>query len=74
MNYLDIVLESSDDQSYSLRSFQGNKIILYFYPKDNTSGCTAEAKDFTSHRSEFKKKGYLIIGVNRDSVNTPPLN
>ena len=70
MNYLDIVLESSDDQSYSLRSFQGEKIILYFYPKDNTAGCTVEAKDFTSLQNEFKKKGYQIIGVSRDSVKS----
>jgi peroxiredoxin Q/BCP len=70
MNYLDIVLKSSDDESYSLRSFQGKKIILYFYPKDNTSGCTVEAKDFTSHKNQFEKKGYLIIGVNRDSVKS----
>ena len=70
MNYLDIKLEASDDSSYSLRDFLGSKVILYFYPKDNTSGCTVEAKDFTSLQSEFLKKGYKIIGVSRDSVKS----
>lgn len=70
MNYLDIKLEASDDSSYSLRNFLGSKVILYFYPKDNTSGCTVEAKDFTSLQSEYLKKGYKIIGVSRDSVKS----
>ena len=70
MNYLDIKLEASDDASYSLRDFLGSKVILYFYPKDNTSGCTVEAKDFTTLQSEYLKKGYKIIGVSRDSVKS----
>lgn len=70
MNYLDIKLEASDDSSYSLRDFLGSKVILYFYPKDNTSGCTVEAKDFTDLQSDFLKKGYKIIGVSRDSVKS----
>lgn len=70
MNYLDIKLEASDDLSYSLRDFLGSKVVLYFYPKDNTSGCTIEAKDFTSLQSEYLDKGYKIIGVSRDSVKS----
>lgn len=70
MNYLDILLPSSDDKEYSLRDFKGQKIILYFYPKDNTPGCTIESKDFTALQSEFKAKGYKIIGVSRDSVKS----
>ena len=70
MKYLDIKLEASDDLSYSLRDFLGSKVVLYFYPKDNTSGCTVEAKDFTSLQSEYLKKGYKIIGVSRDSVKS----
>jgi peroxiredoxin Q/BCP len=70
MKYLDIKLEASDDSTYSLRDFLGSKVILYFYPKDNTSGCTVEAKDFTALQSEFLKKGYKIIGVSRDSVKS----
>ncbi len=70
MNYLDISLEASNDKVYSLKDFRGEKIILYFYPKDNTSGCTIEAKDFTALQDEFKTKGYKIIGVSRDSVKS----
>lgn len=70
MKYLDIKLEASDDSSYSLRDFLGSKVILYFYPKDNTSGCTVEAKDFTALQSEYLEKGYKIIGVSRDSVKS----
>ncbi len=69
-NYLDITLAASDDQSYSLRDFAGRKIVLYFYPKDNTSGCTIESKSFTCLQKEFNDKGYLIIGVSRDSIKS----
>lgn len=70
MSYLDIVLEASDDKSYSLNDFKGNKVILYFYPKDNTAGCSIEAIDFTALQSEYKEKGYTIIGVSRDTVKS----
>lgn len=70
MNYLDIVLKASDDKEYRLADFKGQKVVLYFYPKDNTSGCTIEAKDFTSLQNEFKAKGYKVIGVSRDSVKS----
>lgn len=70
MNYLDITLPASDNNSYCLRDFNGQNVILYFYPKDNTSGCTLEAKDFTCLQQEYKDKGYTIIGVSRDSVKS----
>jgi peroxiredoxin Q/BCP len=70
MNYLDIRLEASDENIYSLNDFKGQKIVLYFYPKDNTTGCTIEAKDFTCLQKEFKELGYQIIGVSKDSVKS----
>ncbi len=70
MNYLDITLPASNDKTYSLRDFFGTKVVLYFYPKDNTSGCTIEAKDFTQLQQEYLDKGYQIIGVSRDSVKS----
>jgi len=70
MKYLDIKLPGSNDKTYSLRDFIGSKIILYFYPKDNTPGCTLESKDFTNLQSEFKNKGYKVIGVSKDSVTS----
>ena len=70
MSYLDIRLQASDDNEYSLRDFNGKKIVLYFYPKDNTSGCTLESKAFTCLVDDFAEKGYKIIGVSRDSVKS----
>lgn len=69
-NYLDIKLQASDDQLYTLRDFNGQKIVLYFYPKDNTSGCTLESKDFTCLKDRYADKGYKIIGVSKDTVRS----
>ena len=49
-----------------LSSFKGQKVILYFYPKDNTSGCTAEACNLRDNYSELRKQGYAVIGVSVD--------
>lgn len=70
MNYLDIALQGNDESIHRLRDFSGQKIVLYFYPKDNTEGCTIEAKDFTAFKADFRKKGYIIIGVSADSVQS----
>ncbi len=51
----------------SLKDFKGKKFVLYFYPKDNTSGCTQEACDFRDNFSSFKKAGIPVIGVSPDS-------
>lgn len=69
-NYLDIKLHASDEKEYTLRDFKGQKIILYFYPKDNTPGCTLESKDFTCLKDQYAEKGYKIIGVSKDSVKS----
>ena len=50
-----------------LSSYQGKKVVLYFYPKDNTSGCTAEACSLRDNYAELKAKGYEVIGVSVDS-------
>ncbi|MDP2425686.1 MAG: peroxiredoxin [Candidatus Izemoplasmatales bacterium] len=70
MSYLDIRLQAQDKLVYSLRDFAGKKVILFFYPKDMTEGCTIEARDFTRFKEDFAKKGYTIIGVSRDSVES----
>ncbi|MBU1145758.1 MAG: peroxiredoxin [Firmicutes bacterium] len=70
MNYLDIKLPGSDLKTHTLRDFSGSKVVLYFYPKDQTPGCTVEAREFTKLKEEFNAKGYIIIGVNRDSVKS----
>lgn len=52
----------------SLSDFAGKKVVLYFYPKDNTPGCTAEACGFRDHFAALKKAGYVILGVSVDDV------
>lgn len=57
----------SDGTAFSLSSLKGKKIILYFYPKDNTPGCTKEACDFHSKEEDFQSLNTVIVGVSRDS-------
>ena len=51
----------------SLSDFQGKKVVLYFYPKDNTPGCTAEACNLRDNYEELQKQGYVVLGVSSDS-------
>jgi peroxiredoxin Q/BCP len=51
-----------------LKDFKGKWLVLYFYPKDNTTGCTREAVDFSGHLGKFKKMGAMVIGVSPDSA------
>ena len=57
-------------ETISLAQFRGKKVILYFYPKDNTSGCTAEACSLNDKNAFFLSTGYVIIGVSADSVES----
>ena len=52
----------------SLADFKGKAVVLYFYPKDDTSGCTSEAKAFTEAAADFAKAGAAVVGVSKDSV------
>ncbi|HUA67850.1 MAG TPA: thioredoxin-dependent thiol peroxidase [Candidatus Saccharimonadales bacterium] len=54
----------------SLADFKGRNVILYFYPKDDTPGCTKEACAFRDHFSEFKKRGAVVLGVSTDPVKS----
>ncbi|MCL4785479.1 MAG: thioredoxin-dependent thiol peroxidase [Verrucomicrobia bacterium] len=54
----------------SLSDFKGKNVILYFYPKDDTPGCTKEACGFRDHFSDFKKKGAVLLGVSTDPVKS----
>ena len=53
--------------SFNLNKFKDQKIVLYFYPRDNTSGCTAQACDLRDNFKEFKNNNYVIVGVSTDS-------
>ncbi len=66
----DFKLKNENGKEISLKDFDGKIIILYFYPKDNTSGCTAEACDFRDHIKMFEKKKSVIIGISKDSVQS----
>ena len=59
---------SGDMGTISLSDYAGKYLVLYFYPKDNTPGCTTEALDFTAAKSDFTKLNAEILGVSRDSV------
>jgi thioredoxin-dependent peroxiredoxin len=61
---------NQDGKEISLTSFRGKKVILYFYPKDNTLGCTAEACDLNDHYEMWLAKGYEVIGISPDSVTS----
>jgi peroxiredoxin Q/BCP len=54
--------------SVSLSDYAGQKVVLYFYPKDDTSGCTKEAQGFTEHAEAFAAAGAVVLGVSKDSV------
>ena len=63
-------LPATGDKTLSLDDFKGSKLVIYFYPKDNTPGCTLEGQDFRDRFPQFKKAGTAILGVSRDSVKS----
>lgn len=64
----DFNLPSDSGGTISLKDFKGRTVVLYFYPKDATSGCTQEAIGFRDALPKFKRKGAVVLGVSRDSV------
>ena len=64
----DFELPDQNGKMHRLSDYRGQKVILYFYPKDNTSGCTKQACGFSERRPQFSEKGAVILGVSRDSV------
>lgn len=66
----DVRLPTDGGGDLALKDLKGKAIVLYFYPKDDTSGCTAEAQAFESLRKRFEKTGAAIVGVSRDAVKS----
>ena len=64
----DFTLSDKDGKTVSLSDFLGKKVVLYFYPKDNTPGCTRQACAFAGAYEAFKQKNVEVIGISRDSV------
>ncbi len=60
--------EATGKQTLNLDDFKGKNLVIYFYPKDNTPGCTQEGEDFRDNYAEFTKTNTIILGVSRDSV------
>lgn len=66
----DFTLETDATSKLSLRDLRGKKVVLYFYPKDMTPGCTKESCDFRDYHPDFKKLGVEVIGISKDSAKT----
>ena len=63
-------LQDKDGKSVSLGDFRGRKVVLYFYPKDNTPGCTKQACGFSERNPQFLEKGAVVLGVSKDTVTS----
>ena len=66
----DFSLPSTGGATFKLSEHKGSKLVLYFYPKDNTPGCTTEGQGFRDHYKEFTRAGCEIFGISRDSVKS----
>ena len=64
----DFALPDQDGRTHALSDYRGRKVILYFYPKDNTAGCTKQACGFGELYPQFRERGAVILGVSKDSV------
>lgn len=61
---------SSSGEDFELSSLKGKKVVLYFYPKDNTPGCTIQSNEFNALLGQFKKQNAVVLGVSRDSLKS----
>ncbi|MBO7452294.1 MAG: thioredoxin-dependent thiol peroxidase [Clostridiales bacterium] len=64
----DFTLQDQNGETHSLASYKGKKVILYFYPKDNTSGCTKQACGYSERYPQIISKGAVVLGISKDSV------
>jgi thioredoxin-dependent peroxiredoxin len=66
----DFTAQNQDGKTVKLRDYKGKKVVLYFYPKDDTTGCTAEACNLRENYADLKARGYEVVGVSIDSVKS----
>lgn len=66
----DVPLHTDDGKSAPLSSHKGRAVVIYFYPKDDTPGCTTEAKDFSCLMADFRKAGAVVIGISPDPAKS----
>jgi len=66
----DFTLPATGDQTISLADFRGSNVVVYFYPKDSTPGCTTEGQDFRDRISTFRRRKTVVLGISRDSIKS----
>ena len=66
----DFTLPDQNGEMHSLEDYRGKKVILYFYPKDNTAGCTKQACGFAERYPQIQEKGAVVLGISKDSVKS----
>ena len=66
----DFSLPATGDQTFTLAAQKGKAVVIYFYPKDSTPGCTTEAQQFRDLHDEFAKAGAVVVGISRDSLKS----
>ncbi|MBK6631844.1 MAG: peroxiredoxin [Betaproteobacteria bacterium] len=66
----DFTLPATGNQTFTLSQAQGSSLVLYFYPKDSTPGCTTEAGEFRDLHAQFRKAGCAVYGISRDSIRS----
>ena len=66
----EFALKDQNNEIHHLSDYQGQKVLLYFYPKDNTSGCTLQAKGYSEMIHEYLKRGIKVIGISKDSIKS----
>ena len=66
----DFTLPATGNPSFTLSSLQGQKVVLYFYPKDSTPGCTTESQNFRDLHDAFVAAGAVVLGISRDSIKS----
>jgi peroxiredoxin Q/BCP len=64
----DLKVAATGGQSFKLSDLRGHKVVLYFYPRDNTPGCTTEGLDFAAQHAKFRRRDAVVLGVSRDSL------
>ncbi|MEW9899998.1 peroxiredoxin [Chitinivorax sp. PXF-14] len=66
----DFTLPSTGNKTFQLQAIRGKHLVIYFYPKDSTPGCTTEGADFTQHYADFQAAGCDVVGISRDSLKS----
>ena len=63
-------IPSSDGENFRLSQYKGKNVVLYFYPKDSTPGCTTEGLDFKANMTKFKRRNTVVFGISRDTIKS----